>query len=91
MDLSCWKCEKPFIEGYEFCLSCNANLQAFCMICYNGVYAKRVFDVHCLYNDEGWSGRPICLECYELLKGHPKLDVPIKRKKPKKRGLEIWL
>lgn len=71
----------------------NLHRYAMCMICYNDVIAPSLDDVHCLWDDNGWAGRPVCSECFELLRWlvPEKLDVPIKRKKPKKQGLEVWL
>ncbi len=91
--MSCWKCQTSFIEGYEYCLSCDANIHAYCIICYEPIRCAKVSDVHSLWDDNGWSGRPVCSDCYIILKDKVpnKLDVPIKREKPKKRGLEVWM
>ena len=91
--MSCWKCKTPFKEGFEYCLNCDANIQDHCIICYNAIRKLSVFDVHCLWDDMGYSGRPICDSCYFILNDiiPEKIDVPIKRKKPPKKGLEIWL
>lgn len=66
---------------------------AMCFICTDDVYAESLDDVHCLWDDNGWSGRPICFICYCMLREilAEKIDVPITRKKPKKIGLEKWI
>lgn len=91
--MSCWKCKKPFKGGHEICYSCTANIQAYCIICYKPIRKLKVDYVHCLWDDNGWAGRPICDSCYFILNDviPEKIDVLIKRKKPKKRGLEVWM
>ena len=91
--MSCWKCRTPFKLGFKYCLECEANIQAYCIICYSAIRKLKVDYVHGLWDDMGYSGRPICDSCYFILndKIPEKIDVPIKREKPKKRGLEIWL
>lgn len=66
---------------------------AICFICTLNVRAESLDDVHCLWDDLGYSGRPICWGCYCLLKKYcpNKLDVPIIRKIPEKIGLEKWI
>ena len=42
--------------------------QAYCMICFDDVFAFRVNDVNFLFEDDAMIGRPICNGCYEELK-----------------------
>ena len=64
-----------------------------CFICTDDVYAENLDGVHCLWDDEGWSGKPICFVCYCILSDiiPEKIDVPIKRITPEKIGMERWI
>ena len=99
---SCWKCKKSFTKGYEYCLKCDANIHAYCYICIKPIYAIKTDNINMLYQDNLKIpiGRPICEECYELLKNKiPKHLNYLKRyfeKKAyftlhKKKGLEKWI
>ena len=91
--MSCWRCNTPFKEGFEYCLECEASIQGYCIICYSAIRKLKVDYVHGLWDDMGYSGRPICDSCYFILidKVPDKLDVPIKRIAPKKIGIEKWI
>ena len=74
--------------------------QANCFICTCDIRTEKLDDVHCLWDDEGWSGRPVCWGCYWLLKMYcpDKLDVPVPIKaeiklrfKSGEIGLEKWM
>lgn len=69
----------------------NLHLYGYCFICTAEIQSPSTNEIHFLWTDAGWHGEPICFGCFDILKGHPKLDVPIKRKEPKKRGLESWI
>jgi len=70
-----------------------AHKYAQCIICYQDVHANSLDEVHCLWDDQGWSGRPICYPCFLMLEMlvPEKLDVPIKRIIPEKIGMERWI
>lgn len=71
----------------------NLHHYGYCFICTGEIWTPSTNEMHFLWTDAGWFGLPICFECFEILRWlvPEKIDVPIKRKKPKKRGLEIWL
>ena len=70
--------------------------QASCFICTQEIWSESLDGVHCLWDDSGYVGRPVCWSCYWLLKMYcpKKLDVPIYKfleKEPKKIGIEKFL
>ena len=99
--MSCWKCNKSFKEGFEYCLECDAYIHAYCYICYNPIYAARTDDINMIYQDDLTIpvGRPICGDCFILLNPvipehlnflkryfDKKWNAPLK-----KLGLEKWI
>ena len=101
--------KEMWLSDKGLCSVCNYDLykwekqnlyrQAECMICYSDIMAPKVDDVKCLWEDEGYSGSPVCFECAEILKGlvpeklkyafEKKLSQEPKIKKPK-MGLDRW-
>ena len=79
----------------------NLHHYAVCMICYGDVIAPSLDDILCLWADDGYSGKPVCFECSDILKGlvpeklkisfEKKLDQDTKKNKKKKIGLDKWL
>lgn len=69
--------------------------QAICFICTHDIRAEKLDDVRCLWDDLGYSGRPVCNSCYYDLKRiiPDKLDVPlIRNSEPiEKIGLDKWI
>lgn len=70
-----------------------------CMICYNEIFALNSNEIHFLFDDSKWRGKPICNNCFEMLNKiiPEKLDVIDKYllkkgNKPEiKKNLERWL
>jgi len=59
--------------------------QSYCLICLDDVYSFRVFDVHCLFQDDLNSGRPICKGCYNDLKDKIPEQIDVTKKNEMKR------
>ena len=69
----------------------NLHLYAICLICTGEIWSPSTNEIHFLWTDEGWHGEPICFGCFDILKGNPKLDVPLKKTEILPRGLERWM
>lgn len=89
------------INGETF-LTCDFTrnfFQASCFICYENIHAEKIKDVNHLWNDEGYRGFPICIDCSKLVKDLDRFnygDSLIKNeektmRKRKKPTLDEWM
>lgn len=95
--------KKPKFNPHKKLFTQNAlgeYWQSTCFICTADVFSFRVDDIHTLWDDNNYSGRPICIDCYEELKSKiqilNKIDRQIKlknylNKKKNKLNLDKWL